>query len=482
MNERENVVFRALEIALDFALNFIAVFFGFIVSVFFGEPAVDMFSPKGQLFLLGVLLILLAVYPLTSMYKAPAYRRPPVAIREIFKANIISGGLCALFVLLFFRGDAREFTLLWTLIFLCLSTLFLCIKRRITIAILRFLHRRQIRVKTAIILEDNGTSAAEYVRTVSKNPQYGIALLGSLSDVEHEEIECERLGTFDDLPAVIKKYKPDLVVFAIDSCPKERLIHLVNLCDDNCVKVYFLPLIYGYFKSPRQLEQFADLPLINIHANPLNDRINAALKRSLDLIGSLLLILVSLPVMLGVAIGIKISMPGPVFFKQKRVGIRGKPFYMFKFRSMVVNADSNTAWTTKGDPRITRFGAFLRSTALDELPQLFNVLIGNMSLVGPRPEIPKFVRQFRGSIPLYMVKHSVKPGMTGLAQVRGLRGDTSVEERIRTDITYIENWSFGLDLYILLITPFRAFNKNERYNVSSADLTDEEAEGETKKK
>jgi lipopolysaccharide/colanic/teichoic acid biosynthesis glycosyltransferase len=179
--------------------------------------------------------------------------------------------------------------------------------------------------------------------------------------------------------------------------------------------------------------------------------------------------------MIAAAIGVKISSPGPVLFKQTRVGAMGKKFKMLKFRSMRLNAESKTAWSTGDDPRKTKFGAFIRKTAIDELPQLFNVLSGNMSLVGPRPEIPVFVNHFKENIPLYMIKHYVKPGMTGLAQIKGFRGDTSIEARIHEDIHYIENWSLGLDLYILLKTPLKAINKNERYVDSPEAVTDAKA-------
>jgi lipopolysaccharide/colanic/teichoic acid biosynthesis glycosyltransferase len=167
--------------------------------------------------------------------------------------------------------------------------------------------------------------------------------------------------------------------------------------------------------------------------------------------------------MLFAAIGTKISSPGPVLFKQKRIGMLGRSFTMLKFRSMVVNTEQDSAWSTEGDMRVTRFGSLLRRTAIDELPQFFNVLAGHMSLVGPRPEIPKFVNQFRETVPLYMIKHYVRPGVTGLAQIKGLRGDTSLEDRIHEDIAYLENWSIMLDIAILLKTPFKAFNKHERY-------------------
>jgi len=202
---------------------------------------------------------------------------------------------------------------------------------------------------------------------------------------------------------------------------------------------------------------------------------NAAVKRIFDIVGSSLLILLTSPIMIFAAIGVYISSPGPILFKQKRVGRLGKNFTMLKFRSMRVNDESNKAWTTGNDPRKTKFGTFLRRTAIDELPQLFNVLMGSMSLVGPRPEIPVFVEHFKEIVPLYMIKHYVKPGITGLAQIKGFRGDTSIEARIHEDIEYIENWSLMLDIYVLLKTPLKAFNKNEKY-VEAADNRDDESD------
>ena len=168
---------------------------------------------------------------------------------------------------------------------------------------------------------------------------------------------------------------------------------------------------------------------------------------------SLGLILLS-PLMLFIAIGVKLSSPGPVLFRQTRVGFNRREFQMLKFRSMRVNQEEKTAWTKDTDPRRTKFGALIRKVSLDELPQLFNVLKGDMSLIGPRPELPYFVEMFRESVPLYMVKHQVKPGITGWAQVNGYRGDTSVQKRIELDLWYIEHWSVSLDIRILLRTVF----------------------------
>ena len=199
--------------------------------------------------------------------------------------------------------------------------------------------------------------------------------------------------------------------------------------------------------------------MLNLRRIPLDNIGNAFLKRMMDLIGSLVLIILSSPLMLIAVIGVRLSSPGPIIFRQERVGLNQKTFYMYKFRSMRVNVESDTAWSKNVDPRKTRFGAFIRKFSIDELPQFFNVLKGEMSLVGPRPEIPHFVEQFREEIPMYMVKHQVKPGITGWAQVHGLRGDTSIEERIRHDVFYIENWSFWLDVKILLMTVGKIRNK-----------------------
>ena len=190
---------------------------------------------------------------------------------------------------------------------------------------------------------------------------------------------------------------------------------------------------------------------------------NAFIKRAMDIVGSLLCIVLFSPIMLAAAIAVKLSSPGPLIFKQERVGLHNRPFKMYKFRSMTVQKASEevSKWTTKNDVRVTPVGRFIRKTSIDELPQLFNVLKGDMSLIGPRPERPFFVDKFKEEIPRYMIKHQVRPGMTGWAQVNGLRGDTSIRKRIELDLFYIENWSVSFDIRILFLTVFKGFvNKN----------------------
>lgn len=205
------------------------------------------------------------------------------------------------------------------------------------------------------------------------------------------------------------------------------------------------------------------LPVINIRYVPLTNTGNIIIKRSMDIVGALVGIVVTSPIMLLAAVLVRLTSPGPIIFKQERVGLHNKTFYMYKFRSMERQApkEEKRAWTVRNDPRVTPVGKILRRTSIDELPQLFNILKGDMSLVGPRPERPLFVEKFKEEIPRYMVKHQVRPGLTGWAQVNGLRGDTSIRKRVEYDLFYIENWTLGFDLKIILMTFFTGFiNKN----------------------
>ena len=210
-------------------------------------------------------------------------------------------------------------------------------------------------------------------------------------------------------------------------------------------------------------EDLMGLPVINIRYVALTNTLNWVIKRTVDIAGSFLGILVSSPVMLAAAVAVKLTSKGPVIFKQERVGLHNRNFKMYKFRTMEMQKPTaeQKGWTVKDDPRVTKVGRFLRRTSLDELPQLFNILMGEMSLVGPRPERPQFVEKFKEEIPRYMIKHQVRPGLTGWAQINGYRGDTSIRKRIEYDIFYIENWSLSFDFKIMFLTFFKGFiNKN----------------------
>jgi Undecaprenyl-phosphate glucose phosphotransferase len=481
-------LFDMLETYVDMLINLIAFLASYLFVLIVEEHLVDLTNPVTidlthpvtiAILFLNMLMSSIT-YHILNLYKPMRYSRPFRSFPIVFKVNLVYFGTLAVVSTFVTRVGYRQFILFWILFSAIVSTAFLTFKRHIIRVALSLLRSKQYHLRKVIIIGDNTATAVEYINEVASNSQYGMMVIGYVGDkIDRAEIGVEKLGSFKDLAKVLDKYRPTDAVFAIDAYDKRHLIRLVNMCDDRCIKVYFLPVIYGFFKNSRQIEQVGSIPLINIHSTPLDNFANAALKRAVDIVGALFLILLTSPFMIFAAIGIKISSPGPIFFKQQRVGRLGKKFTMLKFRSMRVNAESNSAWTTGTDPRKTRFGTFLRRTAIDELPQLFNVLAGSMSLVGPRPEIPVFVEHFKEIVPLYMIKHYVKPGITGLAQIKGYRGDTSIEARIHEDIKYIENWSLMLDLYVLLKTPLKAVNKSEVY-VAPEKEENKEAEGEEK--
>ena len=473
-SERPSILYL-IDNFVDMVLNFAIMIVSYMLTVvILNDPTLNIFNYTVILPMFVSVLLLSFIYQAFNIYRPVPHVRVSHFIHHIIRANCVFFSLSVILNSILLEGEERKFVFVWIAVFTVISTAFLLLKKRIIVNLILAWRKNQFKLQKVIIVGDNITTAREYINQISETPDNGIMIVGAVGRKMSAEVGCEKLGDFEDLEAVLDEHRPNFVVFAIDSYDKKSLIKLVNMCDDRCIKVYFLPVIYGFLKTARQIERVGYMPIINIHSTPLDNPANAFVKRAMDIAGSLALILVTLPIMIFAAIGVFISSPGPVLFKQRRVGKMGKIFTMYKFRSMRLNKESTRAWSHKGDSRKTKFGAFIRSTAIDELPQLFNVLFGDMSLVGPRPEIPHFVEEFKQTIPLYMVKHYVKPGMTGLAQVKGLRGDTSVEKRIREDIEYIENWTLGMDLAILFATPFKAFNKNEIYTVPTEDSTDEE--------
>ena len=317
-----------------------------------------------------------------------------------------------------------------------------------------------------VLLVGYSRAAEEYIDRVMANPQWGFNIRGILDDritagTMYKGVKV--LGRIDNLMIILPENHLDEIAITLGLGEYYRLEEIVTLCEKSGVHTKFIPDYNNIIPTKPYTEDILGLPVINIRYVPLSNAFPAALKRAFDIVGSIACIIIGSPVMLIFALIIKLTSPGPLIFKQERVGLHNRPFMMYKFRSMVVQEESKEkkAWTVKGDPRVTKVGAFMRKTSLDELPQLFNVLKGEMSLVGPRPERPFFVEKFQEEIPRYMVKHQVRPGMTGWAQVNGYRGDTSIRKRIDCDLYYIENWTLGLDIKILFLTVFKGFvNKN----------------------
>ena len=317
-----------------------------------------------------------------------------------------------------------------------------------------------------ILIVGYSRAAEAYVDRVLANPQWGYYIHGILDDkmaVGTRYKKVSVLGTMEELSSYLKERDYDEIAITLAIEEYEKLERLVAVCEYSGVHTKFIPDYNHIVPTVPYIEDLEGLPVINIRKVPLSNLVNRAVKRTVDIVGaSVALVLFSIP-MLIVALLIKLTSKGPVIFSQVRVGLHNKEFKMYKFRSMVVQeaAKEANAWTTKNDARVTGIGKIIRKTSIDELPQLINVLKGDMSLVGPRPERPKFVEKFKEEIPRYMIKHQVRPGITGWAQVNGYRGDTSIRKRIEHDVHYIENWTLGFDIKILFLTVFKGFiNKN----------------------
>lgn len=341
----------------------------------------------------------------------------------------------------------------------------------VVVTLKRFILRKTLRKfresgynKKYVLLIGSGTAAADYLRTIREQKWLGYECAGCVAD--EKLIGVKMLGGTESLLSVLEARSYDEVVCALDADETDKLAGVVEACELTGTKISVIPSIYKYMSTSPAIDVVGNIPLMNIRRIPLDNVGNAALKRLVDIVGSLVLLVLTSPVILVSMAVIKITMGGKVIFRQQRVGLNKKIFTMYKLKSMRDSAESDTAWSKDTDPRRTKFGSFIRKFSIDELPQLVNVLKGDMSLVGPRPEIPFYVNDFKDKIPMYMIKHQVKPGMTGLAQVNGYRGDTSIEKRIEYDIQYIENWSFFLDLSILLRTAFSGFMNKEKLSTA----------------
>jgi Undecaprenyl-phosphate glucose phosphotransferase len=313
-----------------------------------------------------------------------------------------------------------------------------------------------------MVLVGYSRSAEQYIDRILANPEWGYRVTGILDDdmplgAEYKEVKV--IGSIGDLEAILAQNKLDEIAITLGLNEYGKLERVVNICEKSGIHTKIIPDYYNLIPTRPYTEDVQGLPVVNIRKVPLSNTFNRVLKRTIDIIGSVVAIILFSPVMLVTVIAVKTTSPGPLLFKQERIGYKNKPFYMYKFRSMVVQKEEEEEkeWTTKNDPRVTSVGKVIRRLNIDELPQLFNILRGDMSLVGPRPERPQFVEKFKEEIPRYMVKHQVRPGLTGWAQVNGYRGDTSIRKRIEYDLYYIENWTLGFDIKIILLTFFKGF-------------------------
>ncbi len=404
----------------------------------------------------------LAIYATLNLYKPKRMTSWLREVADIIRANVV-GGMIFLVVLYLIKQPNFSRSLIF--FFALLNVIFMALYRFLVRRTLSYIRKKGHNSKQVVIV---GYSRAceQYIDRILVNPQWGYEIRGILDDevpagTYYKGIQV--LGRIDNLEVVLPQNKLDEIAIALPLKNYSRLEEIVGICEKSGVHTKFIPDYNAVIPSRPYTEDLSGLPVINIRRVPLTSTFNWYIKRAVDIVGSLVAIIIFSPIMIISAIIIKFKGDGPVFFVQERVGLHNKPFKMYKFRTMVEQKpeEEEKEWTTKNDPRVTGYGKFLRKTSIDETPQFFNILKGDMSLIGPRPERPQFVEQFKEEIPRYMIKHQVRPGLTGWAQVHGYRGDTSIRKRIEYDIYYIENWTIWLDVEIILLTFLKGFvNKN----------------------
>lgn len=375
-----------------------------------------------------------------------------------------------LFTLILFGGRSfivhlGYFSTRMLLVFFALNILLLAGERLAIRLFLRSLRTNGYNQKHVLMI-GYSRAAEGFIDRVSLNPEWGYHIQGILDDHKDPGYVYKKipvLGPISDLETFLAANTLDEIVITLSIGEYANLEQIVAACEKSGVHTKFIPDYNNIIPTIPYMEDLQGLPVINIRHVPLTNVFNATVKRCVDIFGALFGITLFSPLMLITAALIKITSPGPVIYSQERIGLHNRPFKMFKFRSMEVQDPNKEKkqWTTPHDPRVTPVGRFIRKTSIDEMPQFFNILIGDMSLVGPRPERPLFVEKFKEEIPRYMIKHQVRPGLTGWAQVNGYRGDTSITKRIEHDLYYIENWSLGFDFKIMFLTIFKGFiNKN----------------------
>lgn len=386
---------------------------GFFVQDVGVLPAKTYFS---ALFLIipGYLL-LYSIFQLYMPRRVKSYRKE---LMDIIRANGI-GFMIFILVLYFIKQEHFSRQMLCIFFFINISLEF---ASRYLIRTILWKMRKQGLNQKHILMIGESQMAEQYMDRLRENPKWGYQVFAHLKD-------------------------------------EEKLERIVDVCEKAGVHTKMIPDFGNVISTRPYIEDVQGIPVIHVRRVPLNIMRNRAAKRAVDLIGATVAIILFSPVMLLTVLVVALTEEGSVIYRQERVGLHNQVFYMYKFRSMIMQDEEKekAEWSTRNDPRITPVGKLIRRTSIDELPQLFNVLKGEMSLVGPRPERPQFVQKFRDEIPRYMVKHQVRPGMTGWAQINGYRGNTSIEKRIEYDLYYIENWTMVFDMKILILTIFKGF-------------------------
>ena len=459
-----------MHVLLDILVTVVAYALAWFIVISGKVLPLDEGVLKPQVYFMALIFIVpiyLILYASFHLYVPKRIQGRRSELANICKANVI-GLMLFTFVLFGLRRFVSHLSYFSTKMILAFfaANIILLEAERISIRIfLRSLRTNGYNQKHVLLI-GYSRAAEGFIDRVSVNPEWGYHIQGILDDHRPAGFAYKKvqvLGPTNHLEDFLASNTLDEIAITLSIKEYSNLEQIVAACEKSGVHTKFIPDYNNIIPTIPYMEDLQGLPVIHIRHVPLTGVFNATMKRIVDLAGALFGLIVFSPLMLVTALLIKITSPGPVLFSQERIGLHNRPFKMYKFRSMEVQdpGRERSQWTTPHDPRVTPVGRFIRKTSIDEMPQFFNVLIGDMSLVGPRPERPLFVEKFKEEIPRYMIKHQVRPGLTGWAQVNGYRGDTSITKRIEHDLYYIENWSLGFDFKIMFLTVFKGFiNKN----------------------
>lgn len=460
---RLHVVLDGLVVIISYALAWWLKLSGIFANNQVGVLSFEFYM-KALIFIVPLYLLL---YYAFNLYTPKRVQGRRLELSNIIMANTVGILIvfAGFFLVLSYTEEAKNFSRSMFAYFYIFNVVLEEVERLVVRGFLRSIRRRGYNQKH-ILLVGYSKAAEQYIDRIKQNPQWGYNIRGILDDniargTVYKGVKV--IGSIENLTFILPENKLDEIAITLGLEEYYKLEKIVSQCEKSGVHTKFIPDYGNIIPTRPYTEDLLGLPVINIRYVPLSNTFNAMVKRLMDIVGSIICIVIFSPVMLISAILVKTTSSGPLIFKQERVGLHNEKFMMYKFRTMYVQTEEEEkkGWTQKNDPRVTKVGGFLRKTSLDEFPQLFNVLKGDMSLVGPRPERPQYVEKFREEIPRYMIKHQVRPGMTGWAQVNGYRGDTSIRKRIEHDLYYIENWTLGLDIKILFLTVFKGFiNKN----------------------
>ena len=466
--KRSELFFSFLLLPIDAAMIVISFVVSYYIRIKTGMLPVnsDVTFRQYLWYVIYILPIWLVIFALNGLYRIARERNYFNDLYRIFVSNCVA---ILIFIVAIFFGRTFFFSRLILIFILAISVLLVCIGRYLVTETQKYLYRYGFGVHRVIIIGNN-TISHRLAREMIYIKRLGMKFVGLVNGVKNSRrrpTDLRLLGNIADLDLIIKKNHPDEIILTDVGINRTKILDIIQACSDANCGFKFVSDVFSIVTTSVNSSILAGLPIMELKTIAL-DGWGRIVKRLFDIIFSFICLVISSPFMLLTAIGIKLTSKGPIIYRQKRVGRDGKIFEFYKFRSMYIEACDTTLrgskWTTAKDEktRVTPLGRFIRKTNLDELPQFWNVLIGNMSFVGPRPELPKFVDRFQKEIPDYFRRHRLKSGITGWAQVNGLKGDTSIKERVRFDIFYIENWSFWFDIKIIIKTVYMIISETLR--------------------